>query len=429
MGIGRGPEHADARPHRAHSGPEEGGSQVLMDAARIRMYEHILDSASDSIFVLSADEAMRFIFVNESSVRSIRRLVDDSVTRGNLIGKPLMDLGYPESFMSGFRAAVLRAIATGTAIEHFTLPRTDGTIYAFECALNRFEIDGLPPSVVGITRDLGARDMAELIRGETLSAEQRARQDAEQAVDLRNDFLSTAAHDLKTPLTAAQGRTQLLRRHVQRAAGDPAALDLARIETHIEGVQAAITQMTHQISELQDVAFLQIGRPLNLSLAMTDLVALVAECIRRVSGSEGIRPIMSFTHPAEPVMAAVDPVRMTRVIDNLLSNAVKYGCPPVVHIEVDLSVRPDGEEEEVVIEVADDGIGIPAADLPRVFARFVRASNVGDINGQGVGLAGARQIARQHGGDLTVTSTEGEGSVFTLVIPRGAVLTSEQMPD
>lgn len=418
-----GPDQAKAIDLAVESGP------VMMDTARIRMYEHILDSASDSIFVLSADAAMRFIFVNDASVRSVRSLVGPGISRDDLIGKPLLALGYPEAFMSRFREAILRAIATGTAIDRFTLPRLDDTVYAFECSLNRFAVDGLPPSVVGITRDLGPREAAELLRGETLSAEQRARQDAEQAVDLRNDFLSTAAHDLKTPLTAAQGRTQLLRRHLQRADGDPAALDLARIETHIEGVQAAITQMTHQISELQDVAFLQIGRPLTLSVAMTDIVTLVAESIRRVSRSDAIRPVVSFAHPDDPVMVALDPVRMTRVIDNLLSNAVKYGRPPEVHIAVRLSLRPDGEGDEVVVEVEDDGIGIPAADLPGVFARFVRASNVGDIHGQGVGLAGARQIARQHGGELTVESTEGEGSVFTLVIPRGAILASEPMPD
>ncbi|MGN6033511.1 MAG: PAS domain-containing sensor histidine kinase [Thermomicrobiales bacterium] len=401
---------------------------MLHPSTRIQMYEDILDSASDTIFVLSPDEEMRFIYLNESTLRSVRTLAGADLTRDDLIGRPVAILGYPPEFMDRVWAAMQRALSGQPSVEQYTLRRLDGTTYGFECVMNVIRLADGRQGVVGVTRDLGPRETAALTRGETLGAEQRARQDAEQAVHLRNDFLSTAAHDLKTPLTAAQGRAQLLRRHLLRANGDPAALDLERIETHIEGVQAAITQMAHQISELQDVAFLQIGRPLNLNVASTDLVTLTAECIGRVSRSEAIRPVIAFRHPDDPVIVPVDPVRMTRVIDNLLSNAVKYGRPPEAHIEITLSVRADGDDEEVVVQVADDGIGIPAADIPGVFARFVRASNVGDINGQGVGLAGARQIARQHGGDLTVESREGEGSVFTLVIPRNLVH-PEQLPD
>ncbi|MGC4189932.1 MAG: ATP-binding protein [Thermomicrobiales bacterium] len=391
---------------------------MLMDAARIQMYGRMLDAASDSIVVLSADEAMRFVYLNESALGNIRRLVRDDIQRNEIVGQPLALLGTPRSFLDRMWQSVQRAVAGEASVEHYSLTRLDGTAYGFECAMNRVELDNCAIGVVGIARDLGSREAEDRERGQTLSAEQRAREDAERAVHLRNDFLSTAAHDLKTPLTAAQGRAQLLRRHLQRAHGDPARLDLVRMETHIEGVQAAITQMTHQISELQDIAFLQIGRPLTLALTPTDVVTLVGECISRVSRSDAVRPKVTFHHPDTPVTASLDPVRMTRVIDNLLSNAVKYGRPPEVHIGVAISVRPDGEDEDVVVQVADDGIGIPAGDLSRVFARFVRASNVGAIHGQGVGLAGARQIVRQHGGDLTVESVEGEGSTFTLVVPR-----------
>lgn len=429
MGIGRAGEAAESDRDGERTASVRGaGDPALHPSARIQMYEDILDSASDTIFVLSPDEEMNFVYLNESALRSVRMLARADVTRDELIGQSVAILGYPPDFLRRFWMAMQRALAGEPAVEQFTLPRLDGTTYGFECAMNVIRLVDGRLGVVGVTRDLGPRETAALTRGETLGAEQRARQDAEQAVHLRNDFLSTAAHDLKTPLTAAQGRAQLLRRHLQRANGDPAALDMERIETHIEGVQAAITQMAHQISELQDVAFLQIGRPLNLNVAATDLVTLVAECIQRMSRSEAIRPVVSFQHPDEPVIVLLDPVRMTRVIDNLLSNAAKYGRQPEAHIEITIEVQPDGDEEDVVVRVADDGIGIPAADIPGVFARFVRASNVGNIHGQGVGLAGARQIARQHGGDLTVESQEGEGSVFTLVIPRTASVAADQLP-
>jgi PAS domain S-box-containing protein len=394
----------------------------LVEGSRLRMYEHILDSTSDNVVVLSAEQELTLVYVNRSAVRNAGMLLDPTMTREDLIGKPLIWLGLPPEFVERFRQNVQRTLTEGRAVDHYILPRTDGTLYGFEAVHNRIVFDDGRQGAVVITRDLGMRAILELQRGQLLSDEQRARADAEQAVNLRNDILATAAHDLKTPLTAAQGRTQLLNRHLQRANGDLQALDLARMQTHIDGIQAAIMQMTRQITELQDVAFLQIGRPLMLKLAETDLVGLIDECISRVSRGGGIQPQIRFEHPAEPVMVTLDPGRMTRVIDNLLSNAIKYGHPPIVQIVIGLQIASCGT---VTVTIADDGIGIPVADLPGLFVRFVRGSNVGEIAGQGVGLAGARQIARQHGGDLTVESVVGIGSTFTLVLPRDSELLDE----
>jgi signal transduction histidine kinase len=104
-------------------------------------------------------------------------------------------------------------------------------------------------------------------------------------------------------------------------------------------------------------------------------------------------------------------------LDNLLSNAIKYspaGGPVLVTVARE---QIDGGAY-AVLAVQDHGVGIPAADLSHIFERFHRASNVqGRISGTGIGLASARQIVEQHGGDLTVRSTEGQGSVFTVLLP------------
>lgn len=400
-----------------HPAPSVAGDDWIrmVEGSRLRMYEHVLDSTSDNVVVVSAEVDLALVYVNQSAVRNAGLLLDPTLTRDDLIGKPLIWMGFPPEFIERFRANMQRTLIDGRAVDHYILPRTDGTLYGFEAVHNRIVFDDGRQGVVVITRDLGMRAILELQRGQLLSNEQRARADAEQAVDLRNDILATAAHDLKTPLTAAQGRTQLLNRHLQRANGDLEALDLARMQTHIDGIQAAIVQMTRQITELQDVAFLQIGRPLMLKLAETDLIGLINECISRVSRGGEIQAQIRFERPNEPVMVMLDPGRMTRVIDNLLSNAIKYGHPPVVQIVIGVAIASCGT---VTVTIADDGIGIPVSDLPGLFVRFVRGSNVGEIAGQGVGLAGARQIARQHGGDLTVESVEGVGSTFTLVLPQ-----------
>ena len=116
---------------------------------------------------------------------------------------------------------------------------------------------------------------------------------------------------------------------------------------------------------------------------------------------------------AEDLLAEVDPTRIARAVANLLGNAIKYS-PAGGEIAVTLT----REDDSAVLAVRDQGIGIPAADLPRIFERFHRGSNVaGQIAGAGIGLAGARQIVEQHGGAITVESREGAGSTFTVRLP------------
>ena len=246
-----------------------------------------------------------------------------------------------------------------------------------------------------------------MIFGYEVTVQVRARREAEAAVRLRDEFLSSASHDLKTPLTAILGRAQLLRRQMAREG-------TAAQERLVEGVAAIQTvaeQMAAQIEELQDLAFLRIGRPLELGARPTDLTALVraeVDQIRPQAPRHSIR-----VEAAEDLIAEVDPTRIARVASNLLGSAVKYSPAGG-----EIAVTVTREADSAVLAVRDRGVGIPAADLPRIFERFHRGSNVaGQIAGAGIGLAGARQIVGQHGGTITVESREGSGSTFTVRLP------------
>jgi two-component system sensor histidine kinase VicK len=121
---------------------------------------------------------------------------------------------------------------------------------------------------------------------------------------------------------------------------------------------------------------------------------------------------ISFLGPDE-LIVNIDGQRMQRAVENLIGNAVKYS-PEGGEVSVRMQARPP----EVLLSVEDRGIGIPPADLERIFARFERGANVaGRFSGTGIGLAIARQIVEQHGGSLTVRSAVGEGSTFTLHFP------------
>jgi signal transduction histidine kinase len=236
-----------------------------------------------------------------------------------------------------------------------------------------------------------------------------------RAVHTRDEFLAAAAHDLKTPLALTKGLAQLLARRVRRMnveGGDSLMDGLQRID-------ASVDRMTSLIEELLDLGRLQLGRPLELELRPTDLAALARQA---VADQQPNAPDHHFNvHvPAEGLVGTWDPVRLRRVLDNLLSNAVKYS-PRGGEIEVTVELEPgEGPSAAMaVLRVSDQGVGIPADDLPHIFERFRRGANVGLIQGTGIGLGVAHRIVEQHGGTISAQSTEGAGSTFMVRVPLG----------
>jgi signal transduction histidine kinase len=237
----------------------------------------------------------------------------------------------------------------------------------------------------------------------------RLYREAQDGIDARDEFLSTAAHDLNTPLASVKATAQLLRRKLVRE-DTP---DLERLLAGLASIDATATKMGQQLDELLDVTRLHMGERLELRREPVDLVELV----QRVASehqqlSERHRIRVEALVPE--LIASVDGVRLARVLDNLLSNAIKYS-PAGGDVSVGLACERADGTSTAVLAVEDHGLGIPAADLPRIFDRFNRATNVkGRIGGTGIGLASAQQIVQYHGGTISVESREGEGSTFTV---------------
>lgn len=253
--------------------------------------------------------------------------------------------------------------------------------------------------------DLLADQTAVVIEARALThqvSELRAR---EEATRLKEEFLSAAAHDLRTPLTVVLGQAELLARRAARnpeAPTDPAGL--ARVVREARRLRALV-------NELLDVQRLEQGGVFT-NLEPADLAEIADAVVARYADAG--TPIR-LHRPEVPLIVSVDRGRMEQVIDNLVENAIKYG-PARGRPEV--FVGPDGPNGGRVA-VVDHGIGIPTDERERVFERFYRASNATGITqtGLGLGLYICRRVVEAHGGTIWYEETSGGGTTFVVALP------------
>jgi signal transduction histidine kinase len=186
----------------------------------------------------------------------------------------------------------------------------------------------------------------------------------------------------------------------------------------LSSIERAATQMAAQIEELLDVARLRAGRALDLEPQPVDVLALAREAVANHQQSAEMHRLRLESEERR-LVGRFDRSRLARVLANLLSNAIKYS-PGGGDVVVRVARERAGDADWAVVSVADQGVGIPAADMPYIFDQFRRSESVvGRIAGTGIGLALVRQVVEQHGGTVTVRSEQGAGSTFTVRLPLG----------
>jgi chemotaxis family two-component system sensor kinase Cph1 len=231
----------------------------------------------------------------------------------------------------------------------------------------------------------------------------------EAAVRSRDDFLSVASHELRTPVTTLGLLLESLRRALDRGQV-PADRVLGRLDVALKQVQ----RLNHLMGELLDVSRITAGR-LSLDVTEVDLVAVARAVVERFEQAASASGIQITLCADAPVRGRWDELRVDQVLTNLLSNALKYGLGQPVHVRVAV------EGGRAVVRVEDRGAGVPEDALERIFERFERASGAGKATpGLGLGLWIVRQLVERHGGDVRVDSRPGHGSTFTVTLPLEA---------
>lgn len=277
------------------------------------------------------------------------------------------------------------------------------------CLCLRFTaVDCVAPDERALLYTLARYYAQALQRARLDEAERQARLDAEAAVDLRDQFLSVAAHELKTPLTSLLGTAQLLQRSLARRD------DLGeRDRWALQVIQDQSWRLHQMILTMLDISRIQEGQ-LAIVRAPVDLADLARRVLRELQLIQG--PYVLQLHVADDAELVVDgdELRLEQVLQNLLQNAIKYSPSGG-----DIAVGLDQDGDYAQITVRDHGVGIPADALPHLFDRFYRAENIDrrKISGLGVGLYVVGEIVQQHGGEVLIDSAEGHGSTFTVRLP------------
>ncbi len=247
-----------------------------------------------------------------------------------------------------------------------------------------------------------AQDLARLLAAAVDTG--RLYRRAQEAVAARDEFLSIASHELKTPLTSLVLHTDSLRAAARRGALD-------QVASKAELIRRSVDRLGRLVASLLDISRISAGR-LDLEIEETDLADVAREVVDRFH-DEARRAGCALVLHAETARGRWDRSRLDQVLTNLLSNALKYGPgePVVVGVEA--------RRDRAILSVQDRGIGISEGDQRRIFQRFERAVSRRNYGGFGLGLWIVRQIVEALGGTVRVESLPGTGSTFVVELTRG----------
>ncbi|MDP8924746.1 MAG: PAS domain S-box protein [Chloroflexota bacterium] len=387
---------------------EQAREAVRAREESLRLTKTITENATLALFMM--DDHQRCTFMNPA----VEQMTGFTLAEVQGLDRPLHDLVHhtrPDgSTFPPAECPIYRALGQAEQVRGEELfVRRDGSLYPVAFTASPIIREGRPVGTVVEARDITAEKRAEAERAELLARERTAREQAEAAVRGRDEFLSIAAHELKTPMTSLWGAVQLLLRRLD----SKGALNPAHTRVAVEVVSRQVQKLAHLVDQLLDISRLDSGK-LRLERQQTDLRHLAETAAEAARVRTSLHSI-SVRGAAVEVLA--DPLRLEQVLTNLLDNAIKYspaGGPVVVSV-----LAP--EAGRVELAVRDRGLGIPPEKRAHIFERFYQAHLDEQASGMGLGLYICRQIVELHGGELRAEFPDDGGTRFFIRLPVGPV--------
>jgi PAS domain S-box-containing protein len=339
-------------------------------------YRDLFENANDGIYIL--DRAGRIVSFNRKAEEITGYTLEEVRGQSYTLFLP------PGPERKKARRAFLKNMRGQPDKTELTIIRKDGREIVLELSTRPILQGGQIVGIQGIGRDITERK--ELER-------------------LKSDFISTVSHELRTPLTSIKGYVDLV------LAGDVGPLTPEQKE-FLTIVSQNTTRLTELINDLLEIERLESGR-IEFEFAELDLAEVLENVARSLHVNAEQKGLEFLTEIPSGLKVRGDRERLAQVFLNLLSNAIKY--TPAGTVEL----RAHQEDDAVVVEVRDTGIGLSESDLQKLFQKFFRSDNpyVRKAGGTGLGLSIAKAIVERHGGTITVTSQLGQGSTFTVRLP------------
>jgi signal transduction histidine kinase len=333
----------------------------ISEAERTRL-ETVINSIHDNVMIL--DQENRIILLNPAMCRSFK--LDEKTS----IGKLAVDvIDHPDMH------AMLTGSMDNDPFKYYEISFPDGRV-------GSAQITNIPDIGYAITM----QDITYL-----------------KEVDrVRNEVINTVSHDLRSPLTSVIGYTELITRSGELNDNQ---------KEFLKRIQESVEHITTLINDLLELGSIEAGLDTRRELVQLDV--LFQYSLDMLQGQIKSKRIKVQTEISESLPALqANPVRLRQVLDNVVGNAIKYSNK---NGEVKVSIKAEGDQ--VILEVTDDGPGIPIIDQAHIFDKFYRGQNLDNQQGSGLGLAIVKSIVDAHQGRIWVESTVGQGSSFFIVLP------------
>lgn len=361
-----------------------------LSRGEIARLSQLLDASLDHVFIL--DREGRYLYHNKATANSLKaNLIEQGRGDETTLNRNGIEMNFEPDFLKRFTEARMEAFDGKVSTCSVVFPTLDGP-RSFDCILTpMYNEKHEVMAVAGITRDVS---------------------ELKQSIKVRDEFLSIASHELKTPLTTLKLQSQLRSRLLNKGKLDYFSEDKLVKMFHDDDTQ--INRLNRLVDDMLDASRMNAGN-IDLHIETFDIQQVIHDVLNRLSLHLQSNQI-EVNFNMQPVVGEWDRYRLEQVFTNLLTNAIKYGEKKPITIETKLT---NGELE---LAIADQGMGIKKTDQKRIFQQFERAISSSSVSGLGLGLYIVNEIIKNHGGSISLESKINKGSKFTIKMPLKAKL-------